>query len=110
MPDTAANPAAPHFDRATVRAMLELFVVEGADFSHNAPNDYGSIQMTLLTDEGDPFERFAGEQKMGRYLKRVNGQDTIEVRPSGFYRFNDRMVDWLLDKMRERAVAKAADL
>lgn len=107
MPETPAASPAPQFDRATVRAMLDLFVVEGSDFSHNVPNDYGSIQMTLFTDHGDPFQRFAGEQKTSQFLKRVNGQDTYEVRPNGFYRFNDNMVDWLLEQLRRRAQAAA---
>lgn len=99
-----SNTELPKLDRATIRAVLDLFSVEGSDFYFNEANNYGCITMKLFTGEGDPFVRFRGEAEMGEYGKRGGG---TEVRPTGCYSLNDRLIDEIERLVAERAQWRA---
>jgi hypothetical protein len=82
-------------DRATVRAVLDLFAVEGSDFYFNEPNDYGCITMRLYTGQGHPWLLFRGAAEMGNYR---DGQ-----RPNGYYKLNDALIDRIVKLIKDRA-------
>lgn len=84
------------FDRATVRAMLDLFQPEYSDFWHNAPNDYGVITLDLHSGKGDPA-KFRGEEVQGTFYDR-EGKES--VRGTGRYRLNDKAVDRVLKLLK----------
>jgi hypothetical protein len=98
----ARAPKAAKLDRATVRAMLDLFQPEYSDFWHNAPNDYGVITLDLHSGKGDPA-RFRGEEFRATYCTRDGG---TEVRGTGRYRLNDKAVDRVLKLLKAQEKRK----
>ncbi len=72
--------------RETIRAMLDLFRVDGSDFRENA-ND-GTIRLTLYTDVADPFKVYRGEEHMANFHNGYRG--------TGSYKLNDATVDLVL--------------
>lgn len=86
------------YDRATVRAVLDLLLVEGCDFRDNIPNNYGSIRATMFTGDG-PATQFMGEAKTAQYAVHRNGKFTgeYEQRATGYHRINDAGVQRVLE-------------
>ena len=72
--------------RETVREVLNLFRIPACDFYHNVPNDYGTIDLILLTGKGDPYEKYRGREIV---LKYGDGE-----RGSGNYLLNDATVGY----------------
>lgn len=79
--------------RATVRAVLDLFQEEAANFHYNEPNNYGYIHLTLSTGEGDA-RRFMGEETQAVYY---NGR-----RGTGCFKLNDALVEVVLAQIEGR--------
>lgn len=86
-------------DRVTIRAVLDLFEVDGSDFYHNEPNNYGAIDLKLFTGKGSP-RKYRGTPLMGRYEGK-NG--VLEVRETGRYKLNDKLVDRIVEMIEERS-------
>lgn len=80
-------------DRATVRALLDLMSIDGCDFYHNEPNDYGYITMTLFTGSGSAID-FMGEERM---LNLAGGA----VRGSGYFGINEAGVDRVMQLLEK---------
>jgi hypothetical protein len=72
--------------RETIRAMLDLFRIDGSDFREN-PND-GTILLTLYTDVVDPFKVYRGEEHMANFHNGYRG--------TGSFKLNDATVDLVL--------------
>lgn len=88
------NEAVPEFDRATVRAVLDLMSIEGCDFYFNEYNNYGCITMKLFTGEGDAGQ-FAGEERTRQFRDGVRG--------TGYYRLNDAGIDRVMELLTKHA-------
>ena len=80
--------------RAVVRGVLDQLTVEGSDFYHNEPNDYGVITGRLFVGQGNPWEKYRGEA-----LTSVYGSGEGERRPNGYYKLNDALVDKIVDEL-----------
>lgn len=85
-------------DLATIRAVLDLFQVEGSDFYHNEYNDYGCVTMKLFVP-GDA-NRFAGNEVMGRFYEHASRKEV--VRGTGRYTLNDALVGEIARMIEER--------
>lgn len=81
-------------DRATVRAVLDLFEVDGSDFYHNESNDYGVITLKLFLDKGDPWHKYRGDEVTAEFRDGRRG--------TGRYRLNDATVDAVLAQIAQR--------
>lgn len=77
--------------RETIRAMLDLFRPEGADFHENA-ND-GHITLTLYTNVIDPYKVYRGEEHMANFHNGYRG--------TGTYKLNDATVDMVLKQIKD---------
>jgi hypothetical protein len=88
------------FDRATVRAVLDLFEVEGYDFYYNSPNNYGVITLKLFSGAGNPFDQYRGRATRGMFYDPKLG--TGVERDTGRYMLNDAAVDKVMEMMEER--------
>lgn len=75
-----------------VRAVLNLFDIEGCDFYYNKANGYGSISFKYYSGEGDPWDLYRGEELTAKY---GNG----EVKGTGYYRGNDLLVENIAKKL-----------
>lgn len=84
----------------TVRAMLDLLMVDGSDagFYYNPPNDYGVIHFTWHSGKGDPRKRFAGQAQTSKYMLR---DGSTEVRPNGNYQLNDKAVKAMIKDIKK---------
>ncbi|VTU43113.1 MULTISPECIES: hypothetical protein [unclassified Variovorax] len=93
--------AAREFDRPTIRAVLDLFEVEGNSDGvyYNEPNDYGVVTLRLHTGDGDPAKLYLGEQVMGEF---ATGQRGLEWRGTGRYKLNDALVDLVWEQLQLR--------
>jgi hypothetical protein len=80
--------------RETIRAVLDLFSVESADFYYNQPNDYGTITLKLWTDDGNPLEKYRGEE--------IKAQFRDGYRGSGMYKLNDATVDLVFNQVKRK--------
>lgn len=88
------------FDRNTVRAVMDLMVIEGAGFYFNEPNNYGCITGKIFTGKGDAG-LFCGEELKSTFRDGVRG--------NGNYRLNEAGIDRimkLLDKQARAALTK----
>ena len=81
--------------RETIRAVLNMCSSEYSDFYYNNANDYGTVNITLWTGEGDPAKLYMGKESTARY-----GDGT--VRGTGSYKMNDAAVEMLLQKINEK--------
>lgn len=81
-----------NFDRATVRALMDLMSIEGCDFYHNKPNDYGVITCKLFIGEGDA-DRFRGEEEQGNFHGGRRG--------TGRFKLNEAGVDRIMELLYE---------
>jgi hypothetical protein len=79
--------------REAVRAVLDLFQEEPANFVYNEPNNYGLIKLTLWTGDGDAA-RFMGDETMASFHNGFRG--------TGCYKLNDTLVDLVLEKTRTK--------
>ncbi len=80
--------------RETIRAVLNMCSSEYNDFYHNEPNDYGTINLTLWTGEGDP-KVYMGKENTARYHGGV-------IRGTGSYKLNEAAVEMLLQRINEK--------
>jgi hypothetical protein len=78
-------------DRATVRAVLDLFAVDGSDFYHNEANDYGVIDLKLFLGPGNPWHLYRGEEVQADFIDGRRG--------TGSYRLNDALVDEIMRRL-----------
>jgi hypothetical protein len=96
-------PTASELHEPTVRALLALFQVEGSDFYHNEPNDYGVINVALYSGMGDPFAQYAGPEVQGEYAVRGGAEGETEYRGTGSYSLNEAAVRMVMNKLKQRA-------
>lgn len=81
------------FHRPTVRALMDLFSIEGCNFYHNEPNNYGAITGTIFTGRG-PADNFRGKEHTAKF---AGGQ----VRGTGYFKLNEAGINrimWLLEE------------
>lgn len=83
------------YDRATVRAVLDLLSIEGYGFKSKPSNGTGWIEAVLHTDGGDTFAKYAGEERTAAF---VGGT----IRGTGYYRANDALVDFVMREISRR--------
>lgn len=86
-------------DRDTIQALFDLLEVEGSDFYFNEPNDYGCITMKWFCGEGNPWERYRGDEILCQYMTRDGGTET---RGSGRFKLNGAAVDKMIEHLEER--------
>lgn len=85
-------------DRDTVKAVLDLFAVEGCDFHFNQPNNYGTINLCLYTGPGDSIQ-YRGEEQTSEFR--------AGTRPNGLFKLNDRAVDFVIGQiLRQQTLDK----
>lgn len=82
------------FDRATVRALMDLMSIEGCDFCYNESNDYGVITAKLFTGEGDA-RRFMGEEEQSDFRDGRRG--------NGHFKLNESGIDRIIQLLNEAA-------
>lgn len=82
--------------------VLNVLTVEGSDFYYNAPNDYGVITVRLSTGNGDPWERYRGEEIQKQYQNGVRG--------SGIYGLNQTFLPVLADLVERARIRKESGL
>lgn len=99
MDSTEFEAIAKRIERETVRAVLDLLSIEGADFDHNKANDRGTITSTLFTGPGDPWVLYRGASEFGNFMQR---DGTTVRRETGRYHLNDAAVDMVQRLMAER--------
>lgn len=80
------------FAELVVHSIVADMQVEGSDFYHNEPNDYGCVTVKFFTGEGNPWMTMRGEEVMGNYVDGVRG--------TGRYRLNELFVKCLMEKLR----------
>lgn len=76
---------------AAVREVVGLLHIEGCEFHHNVPNDYGSVNTVIFTGKGNPWELFRGEEVLGKFRDGVRG--------TGRYHLNDAIIPVILGKI-----------
>jgi hypothetical protein len=77
--------------RDTIRAMLNLFQVDGSDFRENSNN--GVIRLTLYTDVVDPWKVYRGDEVMANFHNGYRG--------TGSFKLNEATVDLVLNQIKE---------
>lgn len=78
--------------KEVVKAVLNLFHVEGCDFYYNEPNNYGKISFGYFSGKGNPWELYKGEEITSEYAGDV-------IRGTGYYRTNDALVEKVIQQL-----------